>query len=117
MSNEQHELFPTQIFFAPEFERNLKQLAKKYRHIKSDLSALIEQLQNRELPGDRVPGTNYHVYKVRVKNSDLDKGKRSGYRVIYYSKEHNIIYLLTIYAKSDQPDISKQQIEHIIRDI
>ena len=111
----QSELFPIQILFLPEFKKNLKRLAKKYRHIKSDLSSLIDQLQNRGLPGDRIPGTRYIVYKVRVRNSDLQKGKRSGYRVIYCLQEHNVVLLLSIYAKSDQPDIKKHQIEQIIR--
>ncbi|MFZ1395351.1 MAG: type II toxin-antitoxin system RelE/ParE family toxin [Candidatus Promineifilaceae bacterium] len=113
----QSELFPTQILFAPEFKRNLKRLSKKYRHIKSDVEPLIEQLQNRDLPGDRIPGTNYIVYKERVKNSDLQKGKRSGYRVIYYLQRHDQVVLLTIYAKSDQPDIKTHQIEHIIQEM
>jgi mRNA-degrading endonuclease RelE of RelBE toxin-antitoxin system len=111
----QSELFPIQILFSSEFKKNLKRLAKKYRHIKSDLSPLINQLQNGELPGDRIPGTHYVVYKVRVQNSDLKKGKRSGYRVIYYLQKHDAILLLAIYAKSDQPDIKKYQIEQIVR--
>ena len=112
----QSEMFPTQVVFAPEFKKNLKRLSKKYRHIKSDISPLIEQLQNRELPGVRIPGTQYAVYKHRVKNSDLQKGKRSGYRVVYFLQKHDVVMLLTIYAKSDQPDIKAHQIEQIIRD-
>lgn len=112
----QSELFPTQVVFSPEFKKNLKRLSKKYRQIKSDVNPLIEQLQNRELPGNRIPGTKYIVYKERVKNSDLQKGKRSGYRVIYYLQSHDLVVLLTIYAKSDQPDIKAHQIEQIIHE-
>ena len=32
---------PLQISFTPEFKRNLRQLAKKYRHIKSDLQPIL----------------------------------------------------------------------------
>lgn len=112
----QSEMFPVRVSYSSEFKKNLKRLAKKYRHIKSDISPLIEQLENRELPGDRVPNTPPVVYKVRVKNSDLQKGSRSGYRVIYYLKNHDEIFLLTIYAKSDQPDIKPHQIADILRD-
>jgi hypothetical protein len=34
-------------------------------------------------PGDQISGTGFTVFKVRVKNSDIRKGKRAGYRVIY----------------------------------
>ncbi len=112
----QTEMFPTEVVFAPEFRKNLKRLAKKYRNIRSDVSPLIEQLQNGNLPGNRIPGTQYVVYKVRVKNSNLHKGKRSGYRVVYFLQQHDVVMLLTIYAKSDQPDIKAHQIEQIIRD-
>jgi len=112
----QSEIFPTQVVYAPEFKKNLKRLSKKYRHIKSDIDPLIERLQNRELLGDKVPGTKYIVYKVRVKNSDLQKGKRSGYRVIYFLQQHDVVMLLAIYAKSDQPDIKAHQIEQIIQE-
>jgi len=112
----QSEVFSTQVVYAPEFKKNLKRLSKKYRHIKSDIDPLIERLKNRDFLGDRVPGTRHIVYKVRVKNSDLQKGKRSGYRVVYFLQKHDVVMLLTIYAKSDQPDIKPHQIEQIIRE-
>ena len=34
----------TQIEFTPELKRNLRALAKKYRHIRSDVHPVIEQL-------------------------------------------------------------------------
>jgi len=111
----QSELFPIQVIASSTFKKNLKRLAKRYRRIKSDLSPLLEQLQNRDLPGDRIKGTNYIIFKVRVRNSDSNKGKRSGYRVIYYLQNHDRILLLSIYSKSDQPDITKHQIEQIIQ--
>ena len=113
----QSDMFSVQVRFTPRFEKDLKRLSRKYRKIKSDVSPLIKQLEENKSPGDRVPGTNFIVYKVRVKNSDLNKGKRAGYRVIYYVQKHDVVMLLTIYAKSDQPDIKPHQIEHIIQDI
>ena len=71
------------ISFTLEFKRNLRALAKKYRSIRSDIQPLIDQLSAGELPGDQVPGTNLTIFKVRLKNSDIQKGKRSGYRCIY----------------------------------
>lgn len=99
-----------------EFKRNLRQLAKKFRHIKSDLEPLLVQLEAGETPGDRIPGVRYIVYKVRVQNSDIGKGKRSGYRLLYYLKFDNLTILLTIYAKNEQEDISLEKIRQIITD-
>lgn len=99
-----------------EFKRNLRQLAKKFRHIKSDLQPLFVQLEAGETPGDRVPGTGYVIYKVRVQNSDIGKGKRAGYRLLYYLKFDSLTILLTIYAKNEQEDISLEKIRQIISD-
>ncbi|HEY9800433.1 MAG TPA: hypothetical protein V6D25_08745 [Leptolyngbyaceae cyanobacterium] len=71
-----------QIELTPRFKRDLRDLAKRYRQIRSDLQPLIEQLQAGELPGDRIVGVNYTVFKVRLKNSNFQKGKSGGYRVI-----------------------------------
>jgi mRNA-degrading endonuclease RelE of RelBE toxin-antitoxin system len=46
----------------------------------------MEQLQSGETPGDRVTGIKYQIFKVRLKNSNIQKGKSGGYRVIYYLK-------------------------------
>ncbi len=75
-----------QVFVADEFKRVAQNLRKRYRNIESDLQTLIERLQNGDLPGDRISGfADYVVYKVRVKNSDIRKGKSGGYRIIYQS--------------------------------
>ncbi len=97
-----------------EFQRDLRELSKKYRHIRSDVQAIIEQLQAGELIGDQITGTGYQVFKVRVKNSDLKKGKRAGYRLIYYLKKPTSIILITIYSKSEQSDISSDKIQEIV---
>ena len=52
---------PCQITFTPEFKRNLRQLAKKYRHIKSDLQPILDQLASGNHPGDQVPRVPYIV--------------------------------------------------------
>ena len=43
---------PLQITFTPEFKRNLRQLAKRYHHIKSDLQPILDQLASGNHPGD-----------------------------------------------------------------
>ena len=102
------------VEFSLVFKRNLRTLAKKYRRVRSDVQPVIDQLQNGEVVGDQVPRTGYTIFKVRVKNSDLRKGKRAGYRVIYYLKTPSRIILITIYAKSDRSDVSSDQIRRIV---
>lgn len=49
--------------------------------------------------GVEISGIDYQVFKLRVKNSDIQKGKSGGYRLIYYVKTEQGIILLTIYTK------------------
>jgi mRNA-degrading endonuclease RelE of RelBE toxin-antitoxin system len=83
-------------------------------YIRSDLEPLLAQLQAGDCPGDQISGIAYAVFKVRLRNSDAQRGKSGGYRVIYYLKTKNKIILVTIYSKSDQGDISEKTICHII---
>lgn len=108
---------PLHISFTPEFQRNLRQLAKKYRHIKSDLEPIIDQLRNGTKPGDQVPQVRYEVFKVRAKNSDARKGKSGGYRLIYYVKSESEVVLVTVYSKTQQEDIAAEDIRQIILEL
>ena len=105
---------PVQIALTPRFKRDLRELAKRYRSIRSDIQLLTEQLQAGEVPGERIAGVKYHIFKVRLQNSNLQKGKSGGYRVIYYLKTEQSIILVTIYSKSDFSDISREVIEEAI---
>lgn len=104
----------TDVQFTPEFKRNLRTLAKKYRHIRDDVAPVIEALQAGEILGDQIPGVGYTLFKVRVPNSDSAKGKRGGYRVIYYLRTTVNIVLVTIYSKTEQADVSAAQIRRIV---
>ncbi|MCE2718630.1 MAG: type II toxin-antitoxin system RelE family toxin [Dolichospermum sp.] len=103
-----------EIAITPRFQRDLRELAKRYRSIRSDIQPLIDQLQAGEIPGDRIAGIKYQVFKVRIKNSTIQKGKSGGYRVIYYLKNAQGIILTTIYSKSDLTDVSNEIIEQAI---
>lgn len=105
------------VIFAQAFLNDLKHLKKKYRHVVDDVDLLVERLQKGETPGDQVPNVGYIAYKVRVKSSDLTKGKSGGFRVIYYLQTSADRILLTIYIKSERTDISPNEIANIIREI
>lgn len=96
------------------FTKDVKNLKKRYKSIESDVESLVLQLEAGETPGDKITGNRYPVYKVRVKNSDVRRGKSGGYRVIYYIQTPEAILLTNIYAKSDLDNISNEEIEGII---
>lgn len=105
------------VTFTLEFKRNLRILSKKYRYIKKDIEPLITALQNGEPLGKQVAGTGFAIFKVRVPNRDIHRGKRGGYRVIYYLQAQTDIILVTIYSKSEQADISAAQVRRIINEL
>ena len=103
-----------QIIPTREFQRDLRVLSKKYRHIKSDVQPIIAKLQAGELLRTRIAGTGYEIFKVRIKNSDIHKGKSGGYRFIYYLQTTTVVILIAIYSKSEQSDIASDRILEII---
>lgn len=102
------------IFYSHEFKRNVRKLIKKYPRLPEDLDEFIQRLQTGNVEGDALQHVGFEVYKARIKNSDTKKGKSGGYRVIYYFKQDEQIFLVTIYAKSEQEDVSIQKIRSII---
>ncbi|MBC7822531.1 MAG: type II toxin-antitoxin system RelE/ParE family toxin [Candidatus Parcubacteria bacterium] len=105
---------PVQVTFSDRFENDIRRLGKRYRHIRLDIQPLIERLELGELPGDQIPGMDYTVFKVRVKNSSVQRGKSGGYRVVYYLKARDQILFVTMYSKSDQSDITATEVREIL---
>ena len=104
-----------EIRLTPEFQRKLKNLAKKYRQVPTDLQPVLEQLQLGVFLGEQIPGIGSPVIKVRIRNSDTQKGKSGGYRLIYWISSTKLIVLLDIYSKSDREDIEIDEIRQIIK--
>ncbi len=111
-----NEKLPVRVDSTTKFDSEVKRLRKKYPSIRADVAPLITALENGDQPGDKVQGVGKDVYKVRLSNRDAAKGKRGGYRIIYYVKLGDLIVLLRIYAKSEQNDLSHEQIRRIIAD-
>lgn len=103
-----------QLLFSDDFKTRLRTLNKRYRSIRSDLQPLLDELLSGNFIGDKIPGTGYTVFKVRLKNSDIQKGKSGGYRVIYQLRGDTCVLLVAIYSKSDQDDIPANQKREII---
>lgn len=88
---QQRDWLPISILFSDEFRKCLKHLVKKNSKIKADVQPIIDELQTGHFTGDRIPDVGHQVYKVRIKNSSSEKGKRSGYRLIYYVKDFQTV--------------------------
>ncbi|MTJ52908.1 type II toxin-antitoxin system RelE/ParE family toxin [Anabaena sp. UHCC 0253] len=106
-----------EVLFTLPFKRRLKTLSKRYRQIQIDIQPIIDQLQAGNFLGEQISGINLTVVKVRAKNSDIPTGKSGGYRVIYQIISPECVSLLLIYAKSDQADVSLDEIEDAINKI
>jgi len=89
-------------------------LAKKYRHIRSDIEPVIERLQAGEMLGDQIPRIEYILYKLRVRNSDVERGKSGGYRLIYCLQNAEQLILVTLYSKSEQDNLNITQISRLL---
>ncbi len=103
-----------EIKLTSEFQRKVRNLAKKYRKVRLDLQPILEQLQAGHLLGDRISGIDAEVWKLRIKNSDIQKGKSGGYRLIYWFSSSTSIVLIDMYSKSEQEDIEVADIMRII---
>lgn len=105
---------PIQVGFTPRFLKASKRLRKKYSQIGLVVQQLINRLAQGETPGDQIQGVGYTAYKTRVQNPDAQRGKSGGFRVIYYIKRADRVTLLMIYSKTEQVDISSEEIRHLI---
>ncbi|MBD2317436.1 type II toxin-antitoxin system RelE/ParE family toxin [Phormidium tenue] len=113
MSNDESSIT---IQFTDVFKRQVRDLAKRYRKIKLDIQPIFEKLKNGELIGEQIQKTSYTVFKVRVKNSDIQKGKSGGYRVIYYVKSSTNILCILIYSKSKKDNVTATEIKKVIQE-
>lgn len=113
MSNDESSIT---IQFTDVFKRQVRDLAKRYRKIKLDIQPIFEKLKNGELIGEQIQKTSYTVFKVRVKNSDIQKGKSGGYRVIYYVKSSTNILCILIYSKSEKDNVTATEIKKVIQE-
>ncbi|MFM7575430.1 MAG: type II toxin-antitoxin system RelE family toxin [Microcystaceae cyanobacterium] len=104
------------VRFADEFEKELYRLSKKFRNIQRDVEPIIQQLEQGLILGDRLAGfgSEIYVYKLRVKNSNIQKEKSAGYRLIYLLESETSILLLIIYSKVEKKDITIGDINSIL---
>lgn len=94
------------------FEKHAKRLVKKYPSLKNELSALIRSL---EINPEQGTSLGNHCFKIRMAIASKGKGKSGGARIITNIViADTIVYLLTIYDKSEKADLSDKELEQLL---
>lgn len=101
------------VITIPKFEKELKRLVKKYPSLKTEYIALVKELQQEAELGISL-GNN--CYKIRLAIASKGKGKSGGARIITYLQVSvTIVYLLSIYDKSEQENISDKDLLELLK--
>lgn len=106
------------VVLSSSFRKSIKRLEKRYVHVKEDVKAAIQALLQTPRLGSVIPGGD-GVRKLRLRNRDAGRGKSGGYRLLYYVVDEptGILFLLLLYAKSDQDDVSRAELEDLLREL
>ncbi len=101
------------IVALPQFQKEIKQLSKKYISLAEDFEKLLSLLESSPTTGESL-GNN--CYKIRMKITAKHAGKSGGARVITCVKIiGSIIYLVSIYDKADRETITKKEIAAVLK--
>lgn len=95
------------------FSRELKRLSKKYPSLKQEIKDLADELSHNPKVGTPL---GHNCYKIRVSTPDKPGGKSKGFRIITYVVSINeILFMLSIYDKSEIPTLKDWEIKKIIK--
>jgi len=105
---------PYEIFLPRFFKSTVKDLKKKYPNVIQDLKTALRVVEENPGLGRALRGFT-DVKKLRVQNSDVTRGKRGGYRLIYLTDhaDKRIIPLL-LYSKSHKQDITTKELKALL---
>jgi len=94
------------------FEKKLKRLAKKYKSLASDLAPIIDELTENPTLGTPI---GKDCYKLRISIASKNKGKSGGARMVTYVRiVKQTVFLMDIYDKSEQANISDKELQMLI---
>ncbi len=97
------------------FLRNAKRLNKKFPSFNIDLTDKLKSLLENPQQGESI---GQSCYKVRMAITSKGKGKSGGSRLITYVRiEQDIIYLLTIYDKSERENLDTDELDELLKQI
>mgnify|MGYP006431066291 CR=1 FL=1 len=97
------------------FDKQLKRLSKKYPSLKEDFTSLVKSLKKEPKQGDLI---GHNCYKIRLAIKSKGKGKSGGARIIInvVISEENV-YLLAIYDKSNNSNITDLELKTLLKQI
>lgn len=97
------------------FRREAKKLIKKYPSLKSELETLGDILSNEPTTGTALGND---CYKIRLAIASKGKGKSGGARVVtHFYVTGDVVYLLSIYNKSEKDNITDNEIAALLKHI
>lgn len=103
------------VLTIPPFDRQLKRLTKKFPSLKGEYADLIEDLSKNPRKGTSLGND---CFKIRLAVASKGRGKSGGTRVItHFYIENETVFLLTIYDKSEQTDISDKELKELLSEI
>lgn len=95
------------------FQKEAKRLMKKYPSLAKELFHLRNLLTKNPFEGTPI---GHNCYKIRLSIASKGKGKSGGARVItYVYVQGETVYLLTIYDKSEQGNISDKELQNLLK--
>ncbi len=97
-----------QVYLPDHFLKQLKPYAKKFRKLQTDLLSAL----NSFLPELAQP-LGHKIYKLRLKSTDLPRGKSNSFRVIIFLwQDPAVLVPIAFYFKGDTQNLSEKEIEY-----
>ena len=108
------------VTITKKFEKEFKKLKRRFPLIVNDYETLLNEIEIDGNLGDCIPnikvGNGNTIFKKRMKNTSSRQGKSGGFRIIEcLVSDSNEVFLLDIYSKSDQQNISNDKILELVR--
>ena len=112
-----------QITHVPEFEKDLKKLAKRFTSLEDDLKIFIKVAMNAFHKQNVDSKAIFHISDLRIQSPEIykakkfackalkGKGARSGIRVIYaYHEDQDKVEFIELYYKRDKEIENRERI-------
>ncbi|HCN83618.1 MAG TPA: hypothetical protein DIT07_08360 [Sphingobacteriaceae bacterium] len=94
------------------FDKQLKRLVRKYPSLKFEFTELVVALKTDPKKGTSI---GHECYKIRLAVASKGKGKSGGARIItYVAVSETTVFLLSIYDKSEQENISDKELIRLL---
>ncbi len=105
-----------QVLWSEEFDSQVEKLARKHRLIYDDIEDLIDKIESGLRPGYQLRGVKGLPVKwTRLGNRSANKGKRGGFRVVYYF-DNELILLIMIDTRAEVKHFPPERVLQILKD-